>query len=179
MELADLPQATLPKTIKIGHENKTAARVLVIGLGNPILGDDGVGWKVVEEVAARLRPRDNAELDCVAVGGLGLMERMLGYERVILVDSIETGENAEGTVTQVSLDDLRNPGLGHSASAHDASLATALETARLMGASTPNRVDIVAVEARSGLDFSEQLSPRIALAVPVAAQAVMDLLSAD
>jgi hypothetical protein len=48
-----------------------------------------------------------------------------------------------------------------------------------MGASTPNRVDIVAVEARSGLDFSEQLSPRIALAVPVAAQMVMDLLSAD
>ena len=45
-----------------------------------------------------------------------------------------------------------------------------------MGASTPGRVDIVAVEARTGLDFSEQLSPRIAAAVPVAAEMVMDLL---
>jgi hydrogenase maturation protease len=106
------------------------------------------------------------------------MERILGYDRVILADSIETGDNPEGAVTAVSLADLQNPGLGHSASAHDASLATALETARLMGASTPGRVDIVAVEARTGLDFSDRLSPRIALAVPVAAQMVMDLLPA-
>lgn len=105
------------------------------------------------------------------------MERMLGYERVVLVDSIETGRTGEGTVTAVSLDDLQNPGLGHSASAHDASLATALETARLMGADIPSRVDIVAVEARTSLDFSDQLSTQIALAVPVAAQIVLELLA--
>jgi hydrogenase maturation protease len=179
MELADLQQATLPKTITHGHETGPAARVLVIGLGNPILGDDGVGWKIAADVASRLGPRDNVEVDCLSVGGLGLMERMLGYDRVILVDSIETGENAEGAVTSVPLGDLQNPGLGHTASAHDASLATALETARLMGAPTPRRVDIVAVEARSGLDFSEQLSPRIALAVPFATERVLDLLAAD
>jgi hydrogenase maturation protease len=179
MELAELQQAAFPKTVKIGHETGPAVRVLVIGLGNPILGDDGVGWKIAEEVASRLGARDNVEVDCLAVGGLSLMERILGYERVILVDSMETGENASGTVTTVSLEGLRNPGLGHSASAHDASLAIALETARLMGASTPSRIDIVAVEARTGLDFSEQLSPRIAVAVPVAAQMVLELLTTE
>jgi len=76
----------------------------------------------------------------------------------------------------VSLEDLQNPGLGHSYSAHDASLATALEAARLMGAHVPSRVDIVAVEVRTGLDFSDQLSPQIALAVPIAAQRVLELL---
>jgi hydrogenase maturation protease len=178
MELADLPQAALPKTITLGLDTRPAARVLVIGLGNPILGDDGVGWKVADSVTSRLGAREDVEVDCLAVGGLSLMERMIGYERVILVDSIESGENAEGTVTSVLLENLQNPGLGHSASAHDASLATALETARLMGAPTPGHVDIVAVEARTDLDFSEQLSPRIAAAVPVAAQMVMDLLPA-
>lgn len=177
--MAELQQAALPKTVKIGLEPRPAARLLVIGLGNPILGDDGVGWKIADEVTSRLGARDDVEVDCLAVGGLSLMERMLGYERVILVDSMETGENVSGTVTTVSLEGLRNPGLGHSASAHDASLATALETARLMGASTPGRIDIVAVEARTGLDFSEQLSPRISMAVPVAAQMVLELLARE
>jgi hydrogenase maturation protease len=176
MELTHPHQATLPKAISIGHETRPAASVLVIGLGNPILGDDGVGWKIAEEVTSRLGARDDVEVDCLAVGGLSLMERMLGYERVILVDSMETGERAAGTVTTLSLEDLRNPRLGHSASAHDASLATALGAARLMGASTPSRVDIVVVEAQTGLDFSEHLSPTIGVAVPVAAQTVMELL---
>jgi hydrogenase maturation protease len=179
VELADVQQATLPKTMTIGRETKPAARALVIGLGNPILGDDGVGWKIVEEVTSRLGVRPDVEVDCLAVGGLSLMERMLGFERVILVDSIDTGQNAEGAVIAVSLEDLQNPGLGHSASAHDASLVTALETARLMGESTPGRVDIIAVEARTSLDFSEQLSPRIAVAVPVAAQMVLELLTTE
>jgi hypothetical protein len=48
-----------------------------------------------------------------------------------------------------------------------------------MGESTPGRVDIIAVEARTSLDFSEQLSPRIAVAVPVAAQMVLELLTTE
>lgn len=161
-----------------GDSPRLGAAVLVIGLGNPILGDDGVGWRIAEEVAARLGARVDVEVDCLAVGGLGLMERMLGYDRVILVDAIETGAHTEGAVTSVSLDDLKESELGHTSSAHDASLVTALETARLMGGSTPGRVDIVAVEARPGLDFSDRLSPRIAMAVPVAAEMVMSLLPA-
>ena len=85
---------------------------MVIGLGNPILGDDGVGWRIAEAVTSRLGPRDDVEVDCLAVGGLSLMERMLGYERVILIDSIESGENAEGAVTAVSLDGSAESGAG-------------------------------------------------------------------
>ena len=75
-------------------------KILVIGLGNPILGDDGVGWKVAEAVSNSLFPRpslppkdggNNIEVDCASLGGLSLMERMIGYERVILIDSMETG----------------------------------------------------------------------------------------
>ena len=152
------------------------ADVLVIGLGNPILGDDGVGWRVAEDVGSLLARDARIEVDCLAVGGLSLMERMLGYGRVILVDSIETGVSPEGSVSAFLLDDLTNPKLGHSASVHDASLGTALETAKAMGGVIPRRVDIVAIEARSCHDFSEELSPSVAAAVPIAAQQVLDLL---
>jgi hydrogenase maturation protease len=148
---------------------------LVLGLGNPILGDDGVGWKVAEAVQAASIP--SIEVDFASLGGLSLMERMLGYSHVVLIDCMETDREPIGTVRALSLADLLNPMAGHSASAHDTSLITALQTAQSMGADVPVRVDIVTIEAKLSYDFSEQLSPEIAAAVPVALEQVLTLLA--
>jgi hydrogenase maturation protease len=104
------------------------------------------------------------------------MERVLGYERVVLVDSMETGGSPVGSVRTFPLASLPDPMSGHSASAHDTSLITALKTAESLGADIPKRVDVVAVEARNVYDFSEELSPPVAAAVPEAVRAVLDLL---
>ena len=149
---------------------------LIIGLGNPILGDDGVGWKVVKRLSGLLDPDSPVETDCVSCGGLSLMERMLGYQRVIIVDSMETGQSLEGCVRVFPLADLENRYAGHSASAHDASLMTALEAAQSIGAEVPSRVDVVAIEAKNVYDFSEHLSPEVQKAVQLAAKEVLKLL---
>ncbi len=152
-------------------------QTLILGLGNPILGDDGVGWKVAEAVQTRLSTlHAPAEVDFASLGGLSLMERMLGYEHVILIDCIETGRVLPGTVRGFPLTALENPMAGHTASAHDASLLTALQAAQAAGAEVPLRVDVVAIEARVTYEFSEQLSPEIAAAVPVATEEVLRLL---
>ena len=162
---------------------------LIIGLGNPILGDDSVGWKVVEELSTQFGVPLGKEFqmlnvkrltfDCASLGGLSLMERMLGYERVILIDSLETGQNPVGTVRVFPLDSLTDPTAGHSASAHDTTLMTALKTAQAMGLSVPTSVDVVAIEAKNVYDFSEYLSPAVAKAVPLAVQAVINLLNKE
>lgn len=150
-------------------------KTLIIGLGNPILGDDGVGWKVAEKISDQLSviSDQSVEVDFASLGGLSLMERMVGYDRVILVDAMETGQCPEGSVRVFPLEDLPNPSAGHSASAHDTSLLTALETGRRMGLDVPDSVMVVAIEARNVYDFSEELSPAVAAAAPVAAQAVL------
>ena len=159
--------------------NGNAEKVLVIGLGNPILGDDGVGWRVAEIVQASLEHHPGVEVECLSVGGLSLMERMLGYGRVVLIDAMETGTVAEGHVSTFGLSELRQADAGHSGSAHDASLLTALQTARAMGALVPRRVDIVAIETLQCHDFTEHLSPPAQAAVPTAAQQVFSLLSSS
>jgi len=168
---------------------------LLIGLGNPILGDDGVGWRIVESVVTKIssdpryhthyRPVDskliqqnsNVEVDYLSLGGLSLMERILGYERVILVDSMETGMKPIGSVCTYSLADLPNPSAGHSASAHDTTLMTALQTAEAIGARIPDRVDVVAVEAIQTYQFTEELTEAVSEAVPEAVNAVFELLN--
>lgn len=156
--------------------------ILILGLGNPILGDDGVGWRVAEEVQDRLQTNPQIEelttfeIDCLSVGGLSLMERMVGYDRVILIDAMFTGQVASGTVNVFDLNELPNRAWGHLTSSHDTTLQNALEVGRQMGAHLPDCIHIVGVEARNVFDFSENLSPEIAPAVETAADRVIQLL---
>jgi len=157
-------------------------KTLIIGLGNPILGDDGVGWKIAQEVEKQLPPTvyhpPSVVVECFALGGISLMEQMIGYERVILIDSLNTGKHPQGAVVTFSLDELADLAYGHSASAHDLSLKNALIMGRSMGAILPDdkNVLVVAVEAQHVYDFSENLSPAIEAAVPVAVDEVFKLL---
>lgn len=152
---------------------------LLIGLGNPILGDDGVGWQVVQAVEAALPPGSGVEVDYLSLGGLSLMERLVGYRRAIIVDSIQTGAGEVGQVHVFNLDALPDQSAGHTTAAHDTSLQTALALGRRMGASLPQEVVVVGVEARRVYDFSEELSDQIAAAIPAARAAVFSLLAAD
>lgn len=153
-------------------------KTLVIGLGNPILGDDGVGWRVVEEIARQTATQPEVEVDCVSLGGLSLMERLTGCKRVILVDTIFTGEKPIGTVSQFALSDIPDLTSGHSASAHDTSLHNALNVGRSVKIPLPRDEDvlIVAIEAENVYDFSETLSPPVEAAVPLAVGAVLQLI---
>ena len=158
---------------------------LILGLGNPILGDDGVGWVVAEQVRSFLFNQQSTihnpqsvEVDCASLGGLSLMERMAGAGRVILIDSLFTGQQKIGTVSRLTLSDLPDLNAGHSASAHDTSLHNALEVGRSMQIDLPEDVNviIVAIEAEKVYDFSQELSPAVAEAVPLAVKAVLGML---
>jgi hydrogenase maturation protease len=152
---------------------------LVIGLGNPILGDDGVGWRVVEEIARKTANRNDVEVDTVSLGGLSLMERLTGYERVILVDSLSSGEKPIGTVSLFLLTELPDLSSGHTTAVHDTSLSNALKVGRSMDIPLPGdeNVHIVAIEAENVYDFSETLSPPVEAAVPHAVEAVLQLIN--
>jgi hydrogenase maturation protease len=166
----------------MGRPYNFPMKTLIIGLGNPILGDDGVGWKIAQAVEQKLPSAvlgpSSVSVECLALAGIALMEHMLGYERVILIDSLNTGKYAQGEIVTFSLDSLADLTYGHSASAHDLSLKNALKMGRQMGANLPNdeNVTIVAVEAAHVYEFTEELSPEIARAVPKAINVVLRLL---
>lgn len=165
-----------------GHSRLGAeAKTLVIGLGNPILGDDGVGWRIAKQVATRLRdqPAVNGPVlvERLSLGGLALMERLVGCSRAILIDAIAVGEGDAGDLLCVPLNALPDRSAGHLDSAHDSSLQTALEVGRSMGYQLPDEVWVVGVRAKQVRDFSDRLSWPVAAAVPLAADKVLELLA--
>jgi hydrogenase maturation protease len=160
-------------------------KTLVVGLGNPILGDDGVGWKVAEEVQKRLaalpfpgRNRGGSRLDVefLSLGGLSLMEHLIDYERAILIDAM-TSEQEIGSVIVSKLNELPDFSAFHIVSPHDTSLQNALKLGKAMGANLPEDVTVIGISTRPIYDFGEELSPAIAQAVPKAAEIVVHLLA--
>ena len=155
-------------------------KTIVIGLGNPILSDDGVGVKVAYEVEDRLGDKipKNVTITEASVGGLRLMELLEGYDRAIIIDAIQTKNgHPTGSIFTMDLTDLREISpTQHSASAHDTSLVTALDAGKEMGMKLPDDVIIFAVEVENILDFSEQPTPAVAEAIPKVTEMVLEIL---
>jgi len=150
------------------------ATTLVIGLGNPILGDDGVGWRVAENLRDYLNDPD-VEVLCLSLGGLALMEHLAGYRRVIIVDAMTSGAPA-GTLHRMTAQEMDELSVQHTASVHDLSLSTALALGRELGLELPKEIQIVGVEARVELAFGETLSPAVQSALPLAMELVKQWL---
>ncbi len=157
--------------------------MLVVGLGNPILSDDGVGWRVAEALQARLQSapvlKQHVDVICASLGGLALAELLVGYRRAIILDAVMTQDGVPGQVYHMPLDAL--PGTLNTASAHDTNLRTALVALRRFGAELPpdEAIDVVAVEAADVWTFAERCTPAVVASVPQAVETVLGLLSAD
>jgi hydrogenase maturation protease len=159
--------------------------ISIFGLGNPLLGDDGVGWAIAQQVQDRLaespeyhglRSEFRVEVDTLSLGGLSLMEQLADCKKAILIDSIVTGNHPLGTVMHFDLAALPAEYIGHMSSAHDVSLTTALEVGRSMGIQLPEIIEIVVVESQIVYEFSEELSPSVAAAVPEAVRLTLEIL---
>jgi hydrogenase maturation protease len=152
-------------------------KTLIVGLGNPILGDDGIGWKIAQELQnSGVLPSD-VDVSYMEVGGISLMEALVGYEKAIIIDAIVTHQNPIGTVCSFNLDELANPSAGHLTSAHDTSLQNAIQIGRDLGAQLPDEIIVVAIESQKVYDFSEELSPQVSASIPVAMRITQGILS--
>lgn len=151
-------------------------KTLVVGLGNPILGDDGIGWQIAQELQKTQGIPSNVTIECLALGGISLMEALIGYDRAILIDAIITHQAPVGSVSCYKLEDLPNLTSGHMTSAHDTSLVNALQMGLSLGAQLPEVISVVTVESQKIYEFSDEMSPAVAAAVPQALRIIQDLL---
>ena len=148
-------------------------KTLVLGLGNTILSDDGVGIYVSRQAAATC-PRNDITFAEASVGGLRLLELLAGQDRVIIVDAIQTPGARPGELHCLHPSDLRAS--LHAGSSHDLSLPGALALGRSLGLPLPRdeEITILAVEADDVLTFGETCTEQVQAAIPQAVQRVLE-----
>ena len=153
---------------------RATGKTLIIGLGNPIVSDDSVGLRVAERLKTLLAHRSDVDVSEDYWGGLRLMERMIGYDRAIVIDAICTGA-PPGTVHHLTTASIATQ---KSASAHDVNLPTALAFGRRAGAHLPadDDVRLIGIEAEDLINFSDHCTPAVAAAIPHAVREVIHIL---
>lgn len=154
-------------------------KTILLGLGNPILTDDGIGVHVVEAVRADLPATADVTVRAVSVGGLRLMEEMIGFDRAVVVDAWRCAPASAGAWRRLTWAELheRCP-TRHSLSDHDTNLTTALAIGRTLNLPLPQTVTVFAVDVANLTDFGDSLSPAVAEAVPAIVAAVRQELLA-
>ena len=131
-------------------------QTLVIGVGNLLRTDDGVGIHLINRLS-KLHP----EIDTfdAAMGSVEILEAMKGYERVIIVDSIETGAEP-GTIYRINLTSGEKPPV--ITYSHGTDVPTILELGRqLYGEAMPKDVILIAIEAEDTITIDDKLTGRV------------------
>jgi hydrogenase maturation protease len=150
-----------------------SAHVLVAGIGNVFLGDDGFGVEVVRALAERRLPPDVRVAD-FGIRGIHLAYEMLaGYETVILVDAVARG-GAPGTLYVIE-PDLQAP--AGPADAHSMELTSVFAFMRSLGGKPP----VVRVVGCEPADVGDgmRLSPPVAAAVTPAVEKIEEIITHD
>jgi hydrogenase maturation protease len=131
---------------------------LILGLGNDILTDDGIGPKLVQKLEKDLI-QANVVLKTAAVGGLEIIEQIKDYRKVIIIDGIKKTNGVPGTVYHMSTGNYKET--LHLSNFHDLTFLAALQLAEQMEIPTPEQIEILAIEIIEDLVFSNKFSQAI------------------
>ena len=152
-------------------------KTVVLGCGNTLAGDDGVGVAVVRKLAGATLP-PGVEIIEAGAPGLSLVEMMLGADKAVLVDAF-LGGGGPGRLKRYPEAELP-PVTYATGQSHGVGLREALAWARqAMPGRFPGEVVVIGVEIERPSRWRQGLSPAVAAAVDDAVAAVLDEVASD
>lgn len=149
-----------------------ATRTLVMGVGNPLMGDEGVGPRVVEWLRSRFE--FGGDVDVVDAGTMGftILNLFEAVDRVLVIDAVDGSGHPPGTVLLLSPEDMAPNQVLHSL--HDLRLTDVLDAARLVGMDP--EVTCIGVQVERIVQWQVELAPVVEASIEPAARAALDIL---
>lgn len=149
-------------------------KTLVLGLGNELFGDDGVGIHIIRRLK---KEKDdlfsNIDLIETSISGLALLDVIADYDRLIVIDTIKKIKPQTGKIRVFNLNELRHvPG----PSPHYVSFPQMIALGKKWGLKMPSLIKIIAVEAKNIYKLGEELSPEIKDVIPDVIEKVKEIL---
>lgn len=143
-------------------------KTLILGMGNPILSDDGVGLALAEMLRSKLHGVDVAES---AMIGLSLFDLVMGYDTIFIIDAMTTKGGKMGELKKIGKDD--RCGTLHLFSSHGLNIFELMELGVQCGFEMPRLAAVYGVEIGSEVAFDENLSPELNEKVPAIAEEII------
>jgi len=136
--------------------------IVVLGLGNPLMSDEGIGGFIIERLAGEGEKYENIDFVDAGVGGINLLHYMADRRKVILVDCAFMGREP-GTMERFGPEEVKSVKKLAHLSLHEADVLKIIEMARQLGR-CPEEIVIFGIEPAS-VELEQQLSETIAARV--------------
>jgi hydrogenase maturation protease len=153
-------------------------RIVLIGIGQTLRGDDGAGPASVqwwEKKYYRNAPDPSIRILYAETPGLSLLEFLEGFDAAVFVDSIQTGR-PPGSISIFNPVPSPEKMVSSGKTAHGIGLLETLAIANRTGHPLPSRLILVGIEA-ARFDIGEDLDPVVRSALPQAAKAIQDCIA--
>lgn len=151
-------------------------KTLILGIGNPILGDDGIGFHIAQELAEKIKD-ENIEVKDTTVNGLNLFELIAGYDKLIIIDAIMTEDGKAGEIYKLKPEGIGEPTCS-TISAHHSNLANTIELGkRLFPQEMPEEVTVFAVGTQQVAKVTEEMTEKVREAIPKIVSLVLEEIS--
>lgn len=150
-------------------------RLVVLGIGNLLRSDDGVGLHIIE---ALRKENLGYNIDLMeGLSGLDILDAIKGYDKIIIVDAIKS-DGEPGTIFTLFLEDFKDKQTLHSFSTHlNMDFPAMLELGeKLLQEKIPEDIIIVAVEAEDVTTISDKCTPKVEKAIPEIVELIKGLL---
>ena len=143
--------------------NFNVEKILIYGVGNQFRCDDTVGIKVAKVLKKKI-DKPHITIKSGSIDGLAMLDEIVGYDKVIFVDSIKTENGMPGDISRITLDTLDAiPSLSAS---HGIDFVTAIKLGKKFGYKMPKQIDILAIEIEDNTSFSEECTEKVKKSIP-------------
>lgn len=151
------------------HELEPLRAIAIVGIGNLLLSDDGVGIHAVRALRSESRVGPVARLIDGGTVGTDLLAAVWGCARLLIIDAVDAGLPPGSTIRMDF--DGSGPQKIDTRNAHQSGIPGLLDDMRLLGCA-PHQVVLVGVQPAT-LEVGTELSPEVAAALPVLAGEVV------
>ena len=129
-------------------------RTLILGMGNPILSDDGVGLFIARQLEGKI---PGVDVITTAMAGLNILDLVIGYDKIFVIDAVLTDGRSLGNLKKLT----ENEGSLHLFSSHGLNFPELLRLGRELGYKMPDVVAIYGIDIGNEIAFGEALTPEL------------------
>jgi hydrogenase maturation protease len=151
-------------------------KTVILGLGNTILTDDGVGIYVTRTIQKMLTPLLTVHCSLLTIkeaslGGFNFIDLLAGFDRAVIIDAIHTKSGKPGEFYE--LDPAALKPSARLSSLHGIDFATAVQMAKDMNVPFPSQIKIFVMEVEDEFTFNEKCTPKVTAEIPRMAESII------
>jgi len=146
-------------------------QILIYGVGNPYRRDDRIGLEIADILNEKIN-KENITIRSGSIDGMAMLDEIMGFDKVIFVDSIKTRDGTPGDIYRITVEQLQeNRDLS---SSHGIDFLTAVRLGRKFGYTMPEQVLVYAIEIEDNESYKEECTEKVRSSIPEIVQSIMN-----